>query len=573
MLARTGERYVWGLAPGPRGTWYAATGTRGRLYRGEGGRLTRVLDTDESNLVSLLADGSGGVYAGGDSHGRLVHVSAAGVARTVFDATEDEIRALAFGPDGALYAGALSGSPASLMAATPGGPQDTSDDEEKPEPTPSPTAGARAVIYRIVPDSSIATWWTSPQAGIFALAKGPEGVLVGTGNRAAVYRIERASGVTPLLMMPQGQVTALVVGAGGRVFAATSNPGALWRLGPSRAARGELLSSAFDARRLSRFGRVRWRGKAGGGRVELFTRSGNSDTPDTTWSPWTGGAAAPEGLTSQSPPARFLQWKLVLAGGEPEVESVEAAWREINLPPRIDDLMVAPQGQGFREGELLPRTEPITQMLPGGQKVEYSSPSPNGPRALRDLPAWARGLRTVQWRASDPNGDPLRFRVEERNEDGGPWIKIVADLDAPSLTWDTNQLPDGRYRVRVIATDTRGNAVGEERTSEAVSEPFTNDNTPPVIGELRGAGEPGAVTLQGTAEDALGPLSRIEVATDEEEWRPVTPDGGLTDDRRAAFHARIGGLTAGEHVVSARAVDLAGNVATRAIRVTVPAGR
>jgi hypothetical protein len=252
---------------------------------------------------------------------------------------------------------------------------------------------------------------------------------------------------------------------------------------------------------------------------------------------------------------------------------VEVAWREINLPPRIDDVVVAPQGQGFREGELLPRSEPITQTLPGGQKVEYNAPAAGGPKALRDLPAWARGLRTVQWHATDPNGDPLRFRVEERNEDGGPWIKIVDDLEAAAITWDTNQLPDGRYRVRVIANDSHGNAVGEGRTCDAVSEPFTNDNTPPAIPMLTGVGESGAVRLEGRAEDAFSPLSRIEVATDEEEWRPVTPEGGLTDDRSATFQARLDGLTPGEHVVSARAVDLAGNVATRAIRVTVPAGR
>ena len=74
--------------------------------------------------------------------------------------------------------------------------------------------------------------------------------------------------------------------------------------------------------------------------------------------------------------------------------------------------MVAPQGQGFREGDLQPRTEPVTQTLPGGQKVEYSIPSPATPRQLRELPAWARGVRTIQWKGSDPNGDPLRYRVE-----------------------------------------------------------------------------------------------------------------------------------------------------------------
>jgi hypothetical protein len=351
--------------------------------------------------------------------------------------------------------------------------------------------------------------------------------------------------------MPQGQVTALAVGAGGRVFAATSNPGALWLLGPQRAARGELMSQALDAKRMARFGRVLWRGRTGGGHIELRTRSGNTDPPDTTWSEWTGGGTGPEGARSESPSARYLQLKLTLAGGDPEVQSLEAAWREVNLPPRVEDVVVAPQGQAFREGEMQPRSEPVTQVLPGGQKVEYSIPSGTTPRALRDLPAWARGLRTVQWRSSDPNGDPLRYRVEMKSEDGGGWIKVADDLEVPSVTWDTNPLPDGRYRVRVIATDAPGNAVGE----------FTAH-----------AGG-GGIELTGRGSDARSNLTRIEVALDEDDWRPVTPEGGLTDAREMSFHALLAPAAPGEHTVSARVVDAAGNTATRALRVTVPAGR
>ena len=92
VVVKTGERYVWGLAPGAKGVWYAATGTRGRVLRIEDRRATVALDTDESNLVSIIPDGAGGIYAGGDSKGRVVHVRADGTARTVFDAAEDEVR-------------------------------------------------------------------------------------------------------------------------------------------------------------------------------------------------------------------------------------------------------------------------------------------------------------------------------------------------------------------------------------------------------------------------------------------------------------------------------------------------
>jgi hypothetical protein len=200
-------------------------------------------------------------------------------------------------------------------------------------------------------------------------------------------------------------------------------------------------------------------------------------------------------------------------------------------------------------------------------------PQPASPRALRDLPMWARGLRTVQWRATDPNGDPLRYNVHVRRADEGAWIEIGEELEATSFTWDTGSLPDGRYRLRITASDEAANPLGEERSVEAYSEPFTVDNTPPEVTSFAARGEGGTVALEGKAEDGMSPLSRIEVAIDDADWRTVTPEGGLADARTLSFRARLPKVEPGDHTVSVRAVDLAGNTTTRASRVTVPAKR
>ena len=552
-LARTGERYVWALAPGAGGRWYAATGTRGRLLAIESGKSRIIVDTDESNLVSLLPDGHGGVFAGGDSQGRVLHAFADGTVRTLFDADEDEIRGLAMGPDGAVYAAAL-GTPA------------VSDEKDDEGPSPARTApqqNARATVYRIVPDSAVVAWWSSPQPFVFALAGGAPGLFAATGNRAGVYRIERINGASQWLAAPQGQVTALALGGDGTVWAATSNPVALWRLGPGAAERGTLQSGVLDAKRTARFGHVEPRGQ---GNIEIETRSGNIGSPDTTWTGWErlrDGAVA-------SPPARYLQWRAALSGASTTVDAVEVAWREINLPPRIDDVSVAPQGAGFREGEIVPRSEPVTQTLPGGQKVEYSLPSAGGPRPIRDLPVWVRGLRVVQWRASDPNGDPLHYRLDVSPEGRNTWIKVVDDLDQPTYTWDTTALPDGRYRVRVTASDAAGNAVGEERTDQRTSDPFIVDNTAPIVTALEAGGVAGHIELHGEAEDGQSGLSRIEVSLDDGDWRALTPEGGMTDGPKRRFSARLP-ATPGAHAIGLRAIDRAGNTVARATHVTVPA--
>ena len=558
-IAKSGERYVWGLAPAGKGAWYAATGTHGKLLRVEGGRVRVVIDSDESNLVSLVSDGHGGVFAGGDSHGRILWARADGTVTTVFDASEDEVRALALAPDGTLYAAGLSASATS----------DEDDADHRVEPVKSAVSAARATVYRIVPDRSAAAAFTPPHPFVFALAAGAQGTWVATGNRAAVFQLDAESRATQVLAAPQGQVTALALGAGGRLYAATSNPGALWQVGPERAEKGELLSGPLDARRFAQFGRIAWRGDAGGGRVELATRSGNTDSPDTTWSPW---KSAPQESRIASPAARYLQWKVELAGGHPRVDAVEVAWRERNLPPKVEDVTIAPQGAGFREGELQPRTDPVTQTLPSGQRVEYQLQGA-GPRALRELPAWARGLRTLQWKATDPNGDAMSYHVDVRPEGGDHWTEVGDHLDATSFTWDTQGLPDGRYRIRVKATDDPGNAVGEGLTTEALSEPFTIDNTPPTVTVLEAKGEPGAIAVSGRAADGQSMLVRLEIELDDGDWRMLSPTGGFADSRDLDFSVKLPDIKAGEHSVAVRAVDRAGNGVTRATRVQVPASR
>lgn len=556
LLASTGERYVWALAGAGRGAVWAATGTRGRLLRIEGGKAKVVFDSDESNLVSLVPDGRGGADFGGDSQGRVYHLSAEGAVTTLYDAAEDEIRALARGADGALWAAALTLSAVST---------ESGDEEDRPAPARGPVSGGRATLYRIAPDSATVAWWTSPQPLVHALLASPAGPLVATGNRAGVFRIERQNGASQLLAPPQAQVTALAADADGVVWAATSNPATLWKLGPGPARDGELLSAPLDARRFARFGRLRWSGR---GPARFSTRSGNSDAPDTTWSRWQPVDAGEDGGRVASPAARYLQWKVALGAAESRVSEVAIAWREPNLAPRLEEVVVAPQGQGFREGELGARTESVTQTLNGGQKIEYSATmSANKP--IRELPMWARGLRSLSWRASDPNGDPLQFRVEVRREDGGEWVEIGKGLEAAMFTWNTTSLPDGRYRLRVTASDAAANPIGEERTGEITSEPFGVDNTAPAIPELTGDG----ARIRGRAEDASGPVVRLEVAVDDGDWRAIAPEGGIGDARSAGFAVTLPELKAGEHLVSVRAIDLAGNSVTKAIHVKVAGTR
>jgi hypothetical protein len=556
-VATTGERYVWALAPAGGGAWYAATGVRGRLMRLGRGAPEIVLDTEEINLVSLVTDGKGGVFAGGDSKGRVVHVASDGEARTLFDAPEDEIRALSY-RGGVLHAAALSSK-----AVRDG-------DEEDPERPAPRSSGAgsrdRSVVYRIVPDSAVTRWWESPYPVVFGAVPIEQGLAVATGNRGAVFVVDDLGGATRWLAVAERQITALAVLPGGGIAAATANPAALWLIGPGTAREGELLSPVFDAKRIARFGRVLWKGEAGGGRVALHTRTGNTPAPDTTWSAW---RPLREGR-SVAPAARHVQWRLTLGGEKAAVGSVELAWRENNLPPWAGNLRVAPQGRGVREGGLSPRSEPVTQELPEGRRVEFSLKRRTDDREMRSLPDWMNGLRVVEWTAIDPNEDRMVFDLDVVPAEGRDWLPLARELADSSFVWDTQKVPDGRYRLRVNVSDSPDNAVGEERSAMAVSGHVVVDNTPPEVEMAGVTGEPGAVRVRGRASDATSPLWRIEAAVDDGPWRTLTPDGGLTDGLTHTFDVRVKDVEPGEHAVRVRVVDRSGNVTIDAARVTVP---
>src|SRR5207302_10106262 len=88
-----------------------------------------------------------------------------------------------------------------------------------------------------------------------------------------------------------------------------SNQGKVFRYGESIQSEGSYESPVRDAKLAATWGHVWWRGQ---GAVELQTRSGNSDKPDTTWSDWSVSYSDSTGSQITSPKARFIQLRALL---------------------------------------------------------------------------------------------------------------------------------------------------------------------------------------------------------------------------------------------------------------------
>lgn len=552
-FCETGEKYVWALAWVGH-TLYAATGPLGRLFAIDAaGKGKPVLDARAAHLSALATDGQGTLFIGAAGRG-IVYAWKDGHARVLLEAPEKEIRALAW--DGrALYAAALSAPPVTI--------DDGSVD-------PAAGEGQRSIVYRIVPDSSAATFWTAPQGLIYALAARSDGLYAATGSRAALYRVDTRGRGEALWAGSEGQATALALPGGderstGTLLMATSNPSRLLRVRPG-AGEGRAISPVLDAKRTARWGRL-WADGALTG-THFLTRSGNTASADSTWSEWR--PVDGEGRVA-SPPARCLQWKLTVDGGaKGRLRAETVAWSEVNQRPRIDDFVVYPIPGKYYEGELTVRRDPITQELPDGRRVQFSADAPRKGGADA-LPPWATGLRPMTWKASDPNGDDLAYNLDVRKEGETAWTPIAVGQPNPLYTWDTTGWPDGRYEVRLTATDEDENPPGQGLSDETVFSPVVLDRTPPEFATLEARlGAEGVITISGRATDRAFYVAKVEVGLDDQAaWYPAAADDGVWDDPSEGFTLRLSGVPAGEHLVRVRATDALGNsaVATRTVRI------
>ena len=576
----TKAQYVWALAfDGP--VLYVGTGLPGEIHRvAAAGKGERVHAASDPHVRALYVDGEGRVWAGTSGSGLLLRLDRSGRVATVYDSSKQEVASIAGDRTGRVWAAFTSadgaspssgGEPVSLPAALPppkaprnaaagedddhGGKAEVSVSVSSPRLAPGRSASHGGYSSEVVLFDGAEVprpVWSSSDEIVFELARDPagEGVLAGTGPRGKLYELTPDSWALARTF-DEKQVTFL---AGGDV--GTNGPTALYRPA-SGAATGEYVSAVKDTGRTSRFGAFRWQGDVPGGtRLEFAFRSGESATPDATWSGWSAWESGSDSVEIRAPDGRYLQWRLRMTGREgvtPVVRRVEAAYRNHNATPVIDSFTA------------LEPAEVLARSAAGGSNVfESSAPDERGiftgleePRsegAPRKL--FRKGYRTLQWKASDPDGDPLSYELEFRPASGGKWILLRKDIRDTFYSFDAAALPDGDYVFRLRASDAETNP-GDARTVSRETSPVRVDNTPPVVRETaRSAG-----VLEFSAEDSASPILEAEYSIDARKWTRVEPKDGLSDSPRESYVIHLPPEAKGGYLL-VRVTDAARNVAT-----------
>ena len=92
-----------------------------------------------------------------------------------------------------------------------------------------------------------------------------------------------------------------------------------------------------------------------------------------------------------------------------------------------------------------------------------------------------RGARSFQWQAEDRNGDTLEYAIYYRPLNENTFRLLKDKLRDNFYTIDGATLADGRYVVKIVASDAPDNPLGQALSGERLSEPVDIDNTSPVL--------------------------------------------------------------------------------------------
>ena len=585
------DRYIWSLAVDPAGNVFAATGDKGLIYKiTPDGKGTVFYDTKATHAMTLAFDHEGRLLAGTESPGRVFRIDAAGKPFVILDSSYNEIRTLRVDANGNVYAAAVSGRGSAAGASSPspadsGAPQpvvtvsaevtaiavaDVPVSSSQPAPPPAPRGPTTGAIFRIAPDGAWDLVWESREDTPYDIAfEGNGDLLVATGNKGKIYRLSgdpyqptlvaRANAQQVTTILPER--TPAGTPASGRMLFATSNPGKLLRLSAVRAERGTYISDVRDAQTVAAWGTIKWRAQTpAGARVEIATRSGNTRTPDETWSDWTDAYPNGEGSPISSPRARYLQWRAVLVGARSEsplLTSVSAAYLPRNMRPRVTAITIHPPGTVFQ------RPFPTDPEIAGfdGELPDRRNAPPASAGASLGRRTYQKGLLTFVWRAEDDNRDELTYDVLYRREGETSWKLLKRAVMDSIMVWDTTSVPNGSYLLRVVATDAPSNSPATALTGAMESVSFEIDNAPPQITITSARREGTRLTLAFDVRDEHSSVQKADYSLDGDRWQTIYPRDGIADSRVEQFELVLEGEAAARGVI-VRAADALNNVAS-----------
>lgn len=536
LVSLKDTEHVWQVAfDAKTNSVYAATGPEGKLFRiTADGQAQVYFDAKEQHLMSVAVAADGTVYAGSSDKAKLYKITGPGRASVLYDFGRTEVRAIAVDGSGGVYAIANE-----IKGGTKAPQRKTGSSSSGSSKSSSSKIKGKGVLYYFSPNGEPEELYDEKEEHFVSLALGDDGrPYVGTGVEGRVYTVDAEHNTVLVADTEERQIGALLL-SGPQKIVLGSDPAVVHPVRGQGGPDALWTSKVLDAGIRASFGKLDWDAT---GTLEFSTRTGNTEEPDDTWSAWSAPMVAPSPVAS--PAARYLQ--------------IRARW---NRDPKavLGELRVAFVTDNLRAVVTEVQSSAGAMKTTKGSSLIEGVEASGGP--ITDK---ADTKVELKWKVDNPDKDELRYRLQYRLVGSNTWydlLKPSEQLTSENYSWDTSDLPEGRYRIRVSASDELSNPPDRVKRHQLESGIVIVDNTPPVIEGLRTAGR----RVRGTAIDGVGPIQRIEVAlAGSDEWRPFAPADGIFDEQREEFDIDVTPLAAhSQSLIVIRVYDSANNYVVR----------
>lgn len=558
-FAEIEARLVWAMVGQGSDLYLAGGGEKGAvLLLARDGSSRKLAELPgETAFTALVPDAQGGWYLGSHGHGLVVRYTADHL-ETLAATGFEQVHALV-AQEGSLYLGVNNGLATRFTAGKL---------EKRENYLSEAGTSTKSAVIRLDRNRVPETLWQSAQSQVFAMTQWGGQILVGTGNRARIFSIpleEKKRDLDPFAVLQDlgtAQATAFLV-AGPDLLIVGSNPAELHVLSQAQATEGTLESRVLKGAPLADWGRAYLDADTPQGtNVDLQYRVGSTETPDGSWSPWTPPLKS--GERPSLPPTRFAQFKLRLTSGRggstPVVEGVQTYWANRNLAPQWENIEVMPPGF------VLARNAPPEDIGIERVPLEIQKLIPALGYAGAEKRSFRRGAQAFAFKVKDPNGDQLAFGISLLPEKGNP-IELERTWRERFFTFDTLLVPDGKYRLEVIASDAPSQPFNLVQTSHWRTAAFVIDHTPPVITELTALPEGEALRVRFLVRDDASLLKEAALSVDGDGWLQIAPEDRIFDAREERFEVLIPKERVKGDRVTLRVVDANANEQAAAIPI------
>jgi len=628
LFSDASVKYIWDIIVTEGGNIIIATGPEGKVFElDQGGAVVHtLLAAKERNILSLAINKKGELFAGGDKHGLIYKIDRKTQKHTiVYESGKGEISALKFDSEGNLYATTADGSSSKpgvklLLSdgstdkvdidnishtdsdqkikenkkdgrdgkgvgqggdsAAAGGdvadeksdtepkkmiPPETGEesskdkeskqeeDDDEEEMAPRPRVSSRGnKVFQITPLGFVNTLFNKRvvildseyvSGDIDGTISGS--LLLATGHNGNLVRLDiaRQEGVVLHQAEPSYQISSVAVGVDGTIYLGCANPGRVVAIKKQYTEKGKYESKIIDTAQISSWGKLQVKSVIPSGTsLKIATRTGNTKDPENGgWQAWTTAKEVVEDFTIESQAGRFIQYALTMTSDAaraqtPSVRSVKLAFQTPNVAPRLSDVKIK-SGKSYGSNDQWPGT--VMKM-------------------------------SISYRISDFNDDAWSTEIFIRQVGNKGWINIAKDVYKTMYSWPSHTVADGRYEVKVTASDHLTNTASEALTSSRISDSFVVDHHSPIVVDIstKRQDDGKTVKIEAKLEDLFTVIGGVYYAIDSsDKWQMVSSIDDVYDSRVEQVSFSVTPETSGEHLLSLRVHDARGNAVYKNITI------